>query len=335
MLCESPLMGKSLLLVCPDNLRAQLCLRLLNAAHLEAESIDKPENVESWLPAHPDVRVVFCDWRLNAIQAVEWVEVWRQTEAGKSLFYIITSDRLPSATESTILFERGISDVWLRPVPDYLIVPRLKVWLGLMREGELVAAVAAAERASSLASEGKWQSDVHSAPSAESPSPMQGSEGAGQPQMDAETEVLSKALFLDMSEGLFSGARRLGLYVGCMAVGVSQIEEVARLLGPQAKLDIMRFLASELRRIKRKEDFLGRWDETMFVLASYFPRSDAIQSFGRRLHESLQRARFPYAEQTGPLRFTISGAWGPSRDYALGHEILDAVVRQAHTLSEY
>jgi GGDEF domain-containing protein len=89
------------------------------------------------------------------------------------------------------------------------------------------------------------------------------------------------------------------------------------------------FLANELRAIKRREDLLARWNEEVFVLASYFPKGESVEAFGRRVLGALQASRFPHADKVGPLRFTVSGAWGPSRDYVMAKDALEATVFQA------
>ncbi len=309
-------MEKSILLVCPDDLRAQLSLRILRAAELRIERAERPEVVEDLLQSHPEFGVVFCDWKLPLAATGEWIGRWRATERGKEPFYIVVSDRLPTSMETAAIFQRGISDLWLRPLPDFLLLPRLRIWLDLARRESAETAVAQPP-----------QSPV------QTPAPSASSTNSSEDRIDPDTQLLGRELLLELAEGLFAGARRLNLCVGCLTLAVGNMHEVLEQLGPGGRFVAIQFLANELLRIKRREDILGRWDDSVFVVVSLFPRGESVEAFGRRMLDELQKTRFPHADKTGPLRFTVAGAWGPSRDYPLAKETIESLVRHTHTVA--
>lgn len=305
---------KSILLVCSDDLRAQLTLRILRTAELRVERAERPEAVEDLLRSHPEIGVVFCDWKMPLTVTGEWIGRWRDTEHGKEPFYIIVSERLPTSQEAAAAFQRGISDLWLRPLPDFLLVPRLRIWLDMARRKTQETAL--------TPTNGKHI-----------PSPIPSSSSSSEDRIDPDTQLLGHELFLELAEGMFAGARRLNLYVGCLTIAIGNVYAVIEQLGPGGKFIAVQFLANELLRIKRREDIIGRWDESVFVVASYFSRGESVEAFGRRMLDMLQKSKFPHAEKTGPLRFTVAGAWGPSREYPLAKETIESLVRHTHTVA--
>jgi PleD family two-component response regulator len=307
---------KSILLVCTDDLRTQLSLRILRAAELRVERAERPEAVENLLRSNPEIGVVLCDWKLPLAATSEWIERWRNSERGKAPFYIVVSDRLPTSMETSGIFQRGISDLWMRPLPDFLLVPRLRIWLELAQRETAETAVAQAHQ-----------------PPAQTPNLSSSSSNSSEDRIDPDTQLLGRELLLELAEGMFAGARRLNLCVGCLTLAIGNMHEVIEQLGPGGRLVAIQFLTSELLRIKRREDILGRWDESVFVVVSFFPRGESVEAFGRRMIEALQKSRFPHSDKTGPLRFTVAGAWGPSRDYPLAKETIESLVRHTHTVA--
>lgn len=304
-------MSLTVLLVCPEELRAQLSIRMLKAAQVEVRRIERPDEVEGILHSTGGIGAVLCDWRLPIAQSCEWLAKWRAVASPSRPHYILMSDRLPTPAEAKTLFEQGAADVWVRPLPDYLLVPRLKVWLGTLPGGVL---------------------DPGSAGAGSSPGQMTSSLIAA--NFDIETQMMGREMFLEVAEGMFAGARRLNLLAGCLAIAIRNTHEVLAMLGPQGLRESNQFMASELKRIKRREDFVGRWDETIFVVISYFPDFGGVQKFASRILGHLEQSRFPHAAKMGPLRFTVSGAYGPSRDYALARQAIETIVQHTRTSAE-
>jgi len=275
---------------------------MLQSAGLESEQVSSPEDVAAALQGSPTIRMVLCDWKLSASECLEWVRNWKTLERDRAIHFILLADESPPPDDAKSLFLRGISDIWIRPVPEYLQVQRLQVWLSLDA------------------------SDSH-------PTAMRTPIPLAIDLVDPETLLLGRRIFLEQAEGMFAGSRRLGTYVGFIAVSISNIENVLARLGPAGRKEAAAFLANELRAIKRREDLLGRWSDEVFVLGSYFPKGESVEAFGRRVLGALQASRFPHAEQVGPLRFTVSGAWGPSRQYVTARDALEAIVFQAKSAS--
>ncbi len=301
-------MEPTVLLVCSEDLRAQLTLRMLRREEIAAEQAGTLEEVGERLRAQPHIRVVLLDWRMPIPKAAEWALTWRQMAGAAPPVFLLIAERLPIHTEANEAFEKGVSDIWMRPLPDYLLASRLRVWL---RQG-----AAGPARADSALTD------------TDSPAGGMDSPVTGEGYSDREGRVLTRELFLDLTEGFFKGSRRLSLYVGMLAITIANLDDIERRAGPAARTEALLWLGRELQRIKRAEDILGRWDERAFVLASYFPNGDAVQAFGSRTLGELQALRPALIAQTGPLKFLVTGAWGPSRDYPLAKDTLEAIVAQ-------
>jgi len=308
--------AQTVLLVCSEELRAQLTLRMLRNAQVQVDHAKTPQEVADRIRANREIQVVLCDWRLPLANALEWIEGWIQSSAPRTPHFLIISDRLPTQADSASLFEKGVCDVWVRPLPDYLLLPRLKVWLSMSRAGEGGSQAAAALLKNE--SIDLFEPDK----SASAPSSY---------AIDPKTHLLGRDLFLELLEGFFTGSRRLRLYVGILAISISNYDELTRQLGPDGPDKLRERLTKDLHRLKRQEDLLAAWDANLFLLASYFPNGDSVRDFGRRMLDELQKSALAESPDLGPVRFLVSGAWGPSRDYPMPKDTIEAIIRQFRT----
>jgi DNA-binding response OmpR family regulator len=285
---------RSVLLVCREDLRAQELVGVMRDEGITIARVQALEEVEDAIGTLPDLGVILCDWP-HPEDVAYWIVQWRALAADTSPDIVFLTDSLPPQSTTKDLFDAGAADLWLRPLPDYYLVPRLKVRL---RPRPPVLP-----------------------PQPESPPPD---------LMDIVTLLPGGRLFLDQAEGLFSGAGRLGLFVGVLAMSIAKFDEATAGLTPKERNEILQFLADQLRQCKRKEDLLARWSDKVFLLASYFPRGERVELFGRRILDALQSKRYPHAQHTGALRFTVAGAWGPSPDYPHAADAVEEIVYQVN-----
>lgn len=250
-------------------------------------------------------QLVICDWDPDAVNALDFAKVLRQTKKGRQVYCLVLlsppqEDLLPDAIET------GIDDYLFKPFGPKALQARLRAAQRVLHLQEEIQI----ERESALRSSDEWAHTNRRL--------------LREALTDPLTGLPNRRYGLDRLTQEWSFASHSGLPMACLMIDIDHFKAINDSFGHDMGDEVLRHLAEILTQTVRKEDVVFRYGGEEFAALCPATSQESAVQLAERIRAAVAAAHFGRAWQPFSITVSIGAA-----AFALAQPNAEALIKQA------